>query len=219
MSVQSRESEAESPCQFIFPSFQSGQKYEPTPTIPLDDDAKVDGATLPLPDTGTLASALGAAYVTPSYDLQGKTNVPFVLNVDFSTEQDVSITHTYWNSRNQNANNYWAAYLLEAFQGPKNQDGDPDVELTTAPFSILGVTVGPAFQDPGGSLIFWEVIQDYARLNGASPVVKEQDTVVHEIGHAVGNSGTEPVTQYPTAPSVYDPTYLNFIRTALRPWS
>jgi hypothetical protein len=80
-----------------------------------------------------------------------------------------------------------------------------------------GLTGNPG----GGSLIFIESIRD--PVNGVNVSREESDTVVHEVGHAVANSDTHPVTGGDSNPvgtfSKYTPEYLAKIRSITRPWS
>ncbi len=119
-----------------------------------------------------------------------------------------------WDSSTQNAAAFWVAYVLGAFQGESPEDSDPDTEEPTE---------GETGTARGGSLIYLEVNKDFARQPPPSdPTVEEQDTVVHEVGHAVGRSISEspPVTRYAQGtPSRYTEWYLMCIRSAVKPWS
>jgi len=66
-----------------------------------------------------------------------------------------------------------------------------------------------------GSLIYIETNRDGAAENAADVAAFEQDTVVHEVGHAVGRSGDHPVTLFEEggALSRYTASYLNKIRS------
>ncbi|MEK6674389.1 MAG: hypothetical protein AABZ47_01895 [Planctomycetota bacterium] len=166
-----------------------------------DDD---DNTLLPkAPDTSAMAPAYQPAYVVPVYDVgDNSMNVPFVANVPEDPVETLAIHR--WDSRTQNAPDFWVAYLLEGLQSASRDDRDPNNEA----FSF-GDTVNIA----GGSLIYLEVHQP--REGVGNPVAEERDTVVHETGHAVGRSTDEPVTD---GASNFKANYLNHIRSTTRPW-
>ncbi|MEK6674438.1 MAG: hypothetical protein AABZ47_02150 [Planctomycetota bacterium] len=161
-----------------------------------DDD---DNTLLPkAPDTSAMAPAYQPAYVVPVYDVgDNNMSVPFVLNVP----NGGTVAAQDWDSKSLNSNDFWVAYVLEAFQRAFDRDRDPDTEVVT-----LGVTANP----DGGSLSFIEAIRD----GTSNPVVREQNNIVHETGHAVGRSGDEPVTD---EASNFNANYLEHIRSAARP--
>jgi len=68
--------------------------------------------------------------------------------------------------------------------------------------------------------MYLEVIKDCSREPPPFYATrKEQDTVVHEVGHAVGRSVVEPVTRWTEGiPSRYREEYLKSIRSAEKPW-
>ena len=165
-----------------------------------DDD---DNTVLPkAPDTTAMAAAYQPAYVVPVYDVgDNNMNVPFVLNV---ADNDAAIDATFdWDSRSANTPNFWVAYVLQAFQGPFIKDNDPNSGVFW-----FGVMPGSG----GGSLIFLELHQAHEGIT--NPLAEERDTVVHETGHAVGNSGQEDVTDFQ---SHFLATYLVNIRSSTRP--
>ena len=171
------------------------------PCVIHDDD---DDTLLPKsPDTSTLAAAFKPTYVVPVYDVgDNNMNVPFVRNVP--EDSAATLTIQRWNSRPQNASGFWVAYLLAGFQGQLSRDRDPDTELRT-----LGDTVDP----DGGSLIYLEIHQSHEGVG--NPAAEEQDTVLHETGHAVARSPDEPVTD---GSSTFNANYVNRIRSSPRPW-
>ena len=178
----------------------------------VDDDRLVDGEDVPMPDTSKLANAMREAYVQVLFDVgDNNDKVPFILNVaDF----DENIRDAQdWDSVSFNSADFWVTYILGAYQGERERDCDPDNEL-----SLLGVTTNMY----GGSLIFIETIKDYSHKNGLNTAKEEQDTVVHEIGHAVARSLQEPVTLYEqdtNLPIRYTPEYITLIRTTTMPYS
>ncbi|MEK6674392.1 MAG: hypothetical protein AABZ47_01910 [Planctomycetota bacterium] len=165
-----------------------------------DDD---DNTLLPkLPDTSAMTPAYQPAYVVPVFDVgDNNMNVPFVGNV---AANGPAIDATFdWDSRSANTPNFWVAYVLASFQSAFDKDNDPNSEDRT-----LGATPLTS----GGCLVFLEVHQGHEQ--SSNPVADEQDTAVHETGHAVGNSANEPVTD---GNSNFKTNYLAHIRSATRP--
>jgi hypothetical protein len=153
----------------------------------VDDDLLGNGDDVPMPDTSTLDNAMNEAYVKVLFDVgdnETATDVFFVPNLEAGQSVDA------WDSRNLNANNFWVAYVLGAFQGPKTRDNDPSGENDGK--TTLGETGGL-----GISWIYLESIRDHALENEGEvgdAVVVERDVVVHEVAHAVANLGDHPVT-------------------------
>lgn len=146
------------------------------------------------------------AYVVPVYDVgDNNMSVPFVLNV--AADDGTIILAQDWDSKSLNTPNYWVSYLLESFQGQAaNEDHDPNSELGT-----LGIT--PSFA--GGCLIFLDIHQGHEGVSNSQ--FEEQVTVVHETGHAVGNSGAHPVTGNDDHDAIFVANYLAHIRSSPRP--
>lgn len=180
------------------------------PCIIKDDD---DDTLLPkMPDTGQLVGAFVPAYVVPVFDV-GDSNmaVPFVLNVD-NTNAAVSATFD-WDSRALNSPDFWVAYILEAYQYTTvDKDADPDSEGGT--FGVTALVGQSAPFTGGGSLIYLEIHQIHEGTT--NPTSEEQDTIIHETGHAVGNSRNEPVTDGLLR---FTSLYLNEIRSSTKPAS
>jgi hypothetical protein len=201
----------------------------------VDDDTPSDGADVPEPRTETLEAALKPAFILPII-IPHNPGTQFYLNVE--ADDVVQLIEDDWGTRWQNANDYWVAYLLGAYQGFKSRDSDPNGELPV----LLGATMGGS----GGSLIYDESIRDFvAHWNSTHPNDQvdpdemRQDLVVHELGHALTNKGLHPVTgldakvnnwpQNQNSPdgvfvkhhdkSRYQPFYLDLIRKTERPLS
>ena len=191
----------------------------------VDDDFYKDGDTLPMPNTIALTNAMADAYVKVLVNEPGvgtsENNVPFVANLN-GTPDYVSAISAHWQSRALNANNFWVAYVLTAFEGPRANDGDPNTGII-----LDGTSPSTDASRAGGSIVFAEAINNEGGVNGDTFDV----VVEHEVGHAVANSGVEPVTgEYLTAsPDSTDPAdgnpdryllgYLNAIRNAIKPRS
>jgi hypothetical protein len=175
------------------------------PCVLRDDD---DNTLLPkLPDTSLMIAAYKPAYVVPFYDVGDyNMNVPFAPNITAAEATATGVMD--WDSQTVNAPDFWVAYLLTAFQHATIKDADATSEIQT-----LGATQGGA----GGSLVYREVHQIHEGIS--DPVREEQITVVHETGHAVGNSGVHPVTGNNDQDSTFTSFYLNRIRSSSKPGS
>ncbi|GEM_PF-4869387 len=156
----------------------------------LRDDDKL--TQLRRPDRGKVKAAFREVYILPLFDGGGDpandtADVPFTLN-QVDTEL-ISIVEAGWDSRGNNSEHYWVAYLVGAFQGAYRVDGDLDSE---------SLRLGNTDCARGGSLIFLEALKEERR-----PGAAERDAVVHELGHAFGATVLEPVTQWgrPIPPS------------------
>jgi hypothetical protein len=192
-----------------------------------DDD---DDTLLPkFPDTSLLAGALQEAYVEPKFNTTGVADnnnlnaVPFDANLDTLKHAIIVVTNANtWQSRDLNANDFWVAYVLNAYQWETPFDRDPTSEQSPP----LGIKLGATLErmdgsSVGGSLIFLETIREVLPI---SPF-EEQNVVIHEVGHAVSGKNIEPVTECEVAPPCattnihYRPIYLDFIRDSPKPGS
>jgi hypothetical protein len=116
-----------------------------------------------------------------------------------------------WDSAPDNSQAWWVAYILGAFQWTTAEDNDP-----------IGQDEGLGKTAPGdgGCIILLETIIDSSAERNYDPTQREQDTVVHEVGHAVGRIGDEPVTLWDQGtPSRYTEDYLKAIRKSEKPLS
>jgi hypothetical protein len=138
-----------------------------------------EGEDVPMPsdrlvgDSGLAEfNVLAPAYVQPIYDLGPNDQVTFALNLDNYDEgtiQDVFAPDR--ESDSDDGPDFWAVYLLGAYQGTVSTSRDPDVDTAT-----MGVvdTVGGT-----GALIFLETQTDA----GETVLRNQATTVAHEIGH------------------------------------
>ena len=175
------------------------------PSIPFvlhDDDE--DLIVPRMPNTGQVALAIAEAFIFPKYDVGGtNTGLTFVRNVPLIHADIVAVQD--WDSKSFNADRFWIGYVLSCFQGDVSiRDRDPNTENRG-----FGVTAN----GDGGCLVFLEAHRSGEGI--ASPADEEQDTVVHELGHALGRGVAEPVTD---GASHYLSLSLNDIRNATRPW-
>lgn len=181
-----------------------------------DDDEWQDGEDVPNPDVSEVQAAFEKAFVTVlMVDPSENPNPSVDFRQHLETGADVAGIKRQ-DTAGQNSTAYWVAYLLAAFQGPKNRDNDFDDEKTVVEEGKPpeeSPIMGWAPLDQGVAIIFMETDHDVARESGLNIALNEQDTVVHELGHLVGNSGDEPVS----INSRYTKVYLKHIRSSQKP--
>jgi hypothetical protein len=177
-----------------------------------DDDHLANGPDVPMPDYTELASAMAEAYVDAIVE-DDQDDVDFLRNVSLT---DVGLMiDVFWGSRQDNSEAYWVTYILGAFQYAVSTDNDPNTEgQVPGTDEVRGLARRPG----GGSMVFLETIRDTSAEHNWSASQKEQDSVVHELGHATGGSDLEPVTKWSQGdPSRYTEDHLKAIRTADKP--
>ncbi len=130
-----------------------------------------EGESLRVPSTAMLQDSdvridnvLAVAYIRPTYDIGGGT-APFLLNVP---NYNNLAAHFFFNNEANNDSDFWAVYLLGAYQGKEDHCHDPN-----------GPSVLRGLSNKDGSMIFLESIADL----GALVPGDESDVVAHEIGH------------------------------------
>ncbi len=193
-----------------------------------EDDFLTNGQEVPRPDVSRLPGllgqgqppvALGEAYIKPIVDAPGvgtpEGNFPFVLNVERQLGVDpvFASLETYWQSHTLNNQDFWVAYILGAFQGKSDADNDPESEMAERGWTY----------EMGGSLIFIEASRDRALDFNEKPAEREQNVVIHEVGHALTGSEEHPVTVSDVAQMgvpikfQYTSQYLDKIRSIDKP--
>jgi hypothetical protein len=193
----------------------------------FDDDWLQDLQDVPMPDTSELEAAMKEAYVRVLF-VVGDSNNNVIFDANVHNDELVQIVADNWTSRADNSETFWTVFILGAFQGRSNSDWDPGNE---------GAQAGETVAVSGGSLIYLEANSDAAIWYGESVPVWEQDTVVHEVGHAVAKFGGHPVTGIDGEqwaidatspdgiviahhnPSRYQPEFLARIRSTDKPYS
>jgi hypothetical protein len=140
-------------------------------SINTDD---VDPGDVAAPDTGLMAEAFAAAYVTVVYDTGNDThNCVFLRNpVDATLEEQGS---DYRGTTTEEVA-YWSAYLQAGYEYATDHDNDPE-DLIEA---YLGVSTP---SEPEYAFVFKETIRDLCDDTGWPAVLVEQRTCVHEVGH------------------------------------
>lgn len=213
-----------------------------------DDDT--DNVLPANPNMELLSTALYDAFVVMRQDV-GEANQ------DIAFRPNTSIMELFegmmprpdhpWQSRNQNADEFWVTYVMLGFQPSeyeeaelpqgfvKRYDGDPNSEYYSPMFGATIFPSPPVYLG-GGSYVFVEACRDlqlhvnllhpalqyfYGQYNVGALV---EDNIVHEVGHALSGSGIHVQAQgnqvgsgVTDAQSRYLPEYLNTIRQTSRP--
>ena len=150
--------------------------YLRIPFVVTDDDKIF--SDIPMPNTRLLKDAFADAYTLPVYDVgDNNTNVPFVLNIDCSKQNELKVIMEIFDfdaKESQDDKDFWTIYLLGAYQANEQNDGDPNSELDS---TIAGYT----FSDIG-VVIFMEPFSEFTHTLYTNVMT----TVVHEIGHLFG---------------------------------
>lgn len=199
----------------------------------FNDGASMDGDTgedVPMPDIGwmqdsddPLRNKFARAFIIPTYDLgRGDGALPFFLNmpksdstVSYSSDAEFLSVAKFDNFALRNDPDFWAVYLLGAYQSPIDYDRDPSVGT-----AYLGITCFCL-----GSLVFVETVADDAEHRLTSPsapdydwVVDPRDTALHEVAHllhATDNDGGSMGLEY----DQFSPVSLNLMRGTVVPQS
>jgi len=133
----------------------------------------VDPGDVPAPDTGLMAEAFAAAYVTVVFDTGNEThNCVFLRNPEFSTLREQG--SDYRGTTTEEAD-YWSAYMQAAYEYSTDNDYDPETEE-----AYLGYYVD---SPPEYSFVFKETMRDVSVDTGWPAALIEQRVCVHEIGH------------------------------------
>ncbi len=192
------------------------------PTVPgkarlKDDDHLAEGQDVPMPDTSQLEPALADAFIIPLIN-GDNDDLPFSVFTSLDVNSpDYYQTKMEWDTKNVNTPEHWTIYLFGAFEENRKNDNDPDSE---APLS--GYTDGKN----GGSIIWIETAHDFAREEQVNPSIFEQDTVVHEVAHALARipdednpktPAIEGPTNYSDVPSRFSDHYIDAIRASKFP--
>jgi hypothetical protein len=188
-----------------------------------DDEAHGfgDGAMIPFPDTGRLATCFAPAYILPVFDLPNpRPVVPFVLNAGNSPADLISL-YRFDNINTEKAETFWTVYILSALQGPVNEDGDPyDANGDGRPDESGGVTLGNVDGLNGiGAVIYLEALNE---IGGGRRVLTngtgtgEQDQVAHKIGHLFGAEHIDGGLMAQSS-NVFSPQSLRKIRQTINP--
>ena len=189
----------------------------------IDDDALKEGDDVPSPPIDKLDDALADAYVVPTVNAYNPNQtVSFVANL---TDYESIIK---WDSSHLNSDAFWTTYIIGAFQGSPFLDNDGYNEQ-----ELLGLLSS----NSGAIAIFQETIRDAIpdietrlaiRRAQNKPTIESfteddlvQETVIHEIAHALSKYGSEDdedtpefegPTRWPVELHKLSPRYLDGIR-------
>ena len=134
-----------------------------------------------------LRNKFARAFIRPTYDLSNNDGaLPFVLNMPTSdpaitdpSDADFRAVSRFDNLGLRNDPDFWAIYLLTAYQSPIGYDADPISE------GYMGITCICM-----GSIVFVETVADVAKHHLTSPSAPEysfyldpRDTPLHEVAH------------------------------------
>jgi hypothetical protein len=153
----------------------------------LTDD---DTQTMPsLPDTGLMNSIFDDCYIYCENDAPGgQSDVSFDLNIGGTSTSNNDIRNSSSrDSGSYESSNYWAVYVLGAYQAGYDQDFDPDSEL--GPF---GHTTS---DDNQYTAIYFEGMKDWGATSSTA-----RQVVVHEVGHQFGLGHTSNTIMNATVP-------------------
>jgi len=120
------------------------------------------------------ANVFAPAYVRPTYDLSNPTpKVPFILNYA-GTGDNPMITYEGFDNKGIKGDiDFWADYLLGAYQAPLDQDGDGDTITAWGYGNTEGASV---FLEAGRPL-------EESRYADKTAFVNQAATTGHELGH------------------------------------
>ena len=138
------------------------------------DDA--DLGDLPTPDGTLLEEALKESYIEVVYDTGKEDN-----NVEWRRYGDSlgNLGDTWRGTKTWEAEDFWSAYILAAYEGVEEKDRDPDTEAVQ--YGITTTTGEPEY-----SAVLLEVLRDRGYGVAAHRLV-----VAHEIGHQFGLNLTD----------------------------
>jgi hypothetical protein len=167
----------------------------------VDDDVKDDygdGARLPMPNFNALIVPFAQAYIVPQLLTRSNSDqtANFVLNYQKEDETYIRSLYSFQN-RHTPSDNWWAVYVLSAFQFLVGQDNDPDRNLAdyllgVIPFVDNPPTVLGKVDKVGGegASLFWATIADDHRskrlpkhFSSGHFCDGDDDIFVHEVGH------------------------------------
>lgn len=167
-------------------------------------------------------NSFAKAYIRPEYGWAvnkgyNKGNLPFVSNVGSTILEDQ--IEKYRDSKNDEKDDFWVAYLQLAYQGGVLGDNDPGYEEATGGVTPDADTdddpppppppgLPPLFPSGGhGALIYMETCRDVDRDFDDSPYPSPYQTIwcvevpVHELGHQFGLNGD--TKDYPSGPNYF----------------
>jgi len=149
------------------------------------------------------------AYIRPAYDIGGESFVDFHLNVRTDDATDLVPLYSFDNEATEADPAFWTVYILGAYQGATDEDGDP---------AKGSITFGVADNFHGiGACVFMEASHDL-ELIVPEPTAQ---TMAHEIGHLLGarhgEGGIMGNRQGYNLTTTFSPTTIDVMRSATVP--
>jgi len=148
-----------------------------------------------MPNFHALVPAFARAYIVPQLLDRSNTDrtANFVLNYESDGEKYIRSLYSFQN-RHQPSDNWWAVYVLSAFQFSTGYDNDPDVSLSDLLRDDVHIVTGIVDHIPGeGANLFNATIADQQREFGLPNhtasnkyCIGSDDILVHEVAHAMG---------------------------------
>jgi hypothetical protein len=146
-------------------------------TTLIGDDAE----NVTAPDTNLIQDSddpainvFAAAYVRPKFDIGDNNSlVAFKVNTNTTSAANIIATYDFDASATEADINFWTVYLLGAYQGWTDSDGDPSTD-----WGILGIVDN---LNGRGANVFNELLR--APETTITSVVNNAATTAHEIGH------------------------------------
>lgn len=139
-----------------------------------------DDAVLPNIPMGRFAPAYAPAYVLPRHDMlkNPKKTVPFMVNYYEDGNDYLRSIYAFDNAQYHQDDQFWLAYLLNAFQGIANEDGP-------------GAITGQADEQGNASMgaaIYQESGLESEQHHKAAQGWRIMDSVPHETAHLFGGT-------------------------------
>ena len=180
-----------------------------------DDDNVQRGSRLPRTMPYTLSggalidSAFSDAFIKPAPvpSIYIDVDVPFKRNLDAGLGYYSGWLPAVNHSRDlEESTDFWYSYVLAAFQPEVSQDNDPSTQG-----SLTFGQTDPGMLPKNRSTIYVETLREVEVLP-ATPRIREEHTVVHEIGHQGGGTHGDggimadhaPIDQVKFAPATID---------------
>ncbi|MBM3498663.1 MAG: hypothetical protein FJX74_08310 [Armatimonadetes bacterium] len=158
----------------------SGSPPRNTGQVEIYDDDVLTGR-IPAPDLSLVNEKFRPAFVVHKADLP-RGLAPFDANVGDAELE----ARCRFDSKGLRRSDYWAVYVLGAFQWDYNGDGDPDDEAVSGDpleaSTIRGLSISPGV----GSAVFMETIRDPVNVSfepGRSVAEQTAYTTCHELAH------------------------------------
>ena len=154
----------------------------------IDDDHYKNGDVLPALQTDRIEKAFAPAYIVPDYSSAPNPHRDFPFMLHFKDDDQMYLKKVFMkgfdNRVYHDMPDFWVVYLLNAYQGKLNEDGDGEGGLSGqadgAEHTGLGGFGAAVFQESG-----WDTASGYSATNSGLGWQME-DVAPHEIAHLFG---------------------------------